>query len=367
MNLEPTDEQRALRAIVRQFLAEQAGVDAHLRQVIDDESGTTPLVWNGLADLGATGVLVPAESGGAGMAMVDAAIVAEEMGAGLYSGPWLSSAVAAPRAIARFGADSETAELLSGIAAGDRVAAVGPLYSVPATLSGNGRVSGKFVVDDAGAADVILTVTQDGGGLALYAVETALPEVTLVRLPGIDQTHRCFQVTLDRAPGRLLGRAGSQALSALVDDVLIIAAADALGAAQCLVDMTVDYAKTRTQFGQAIGSFQSVAHLCVDMFETVELARSGVIHAAWAVDEGDGDHRHPAALRLKAFSGRLAAVGDTAIQVFGGVGYTWEHDAHLYLKRLLSFSTQGGNADRYLELVGAEFAASVMAGEPRTT
>jgi len=113
LNLEPTDEQRALRATVRQFLAEHAGVDAHVRQLIDDESGTTPRVWDGLADLGATGVLVPAEHGGAGMTMVDAAIVAEEMGAGLYPGPWLSSAVAAPRAIARFGADSEAAELLS--------------------------------------------------------------------------------------------------------------------------------------------------------------------------------------------------------------------------------------------------------------
>ncbi|MCV7151694.1 acyl-CoA dehydrogenase family protein [Mycolicibacterium pyrenivorans] len=367
MNLEPTDEQRALRATVRQFLAEHAGVDAHVRQLIDDDRGTTSQVWNGLANLGATGVLVPAEHGGAGMAIVDAAIVAEEMGAGLYPGPWLSSAVAAPRAIARFGAGSEAAELLAGIAAGDRVAAVGPLFSVPATSSGNGRVSGEFVVDDARAADIILTVTQHGEGLALYAVETALPEVTLGRLPGIDQTHRRFQVTLDHAPGRLLGTAGAQALSALVDDVLIVAAADALGAAQRLVDMTVDYAKTRTQFGQAIGSFQSVAHLCVDMFENVELARSGVIHAAWAADEGDGDHRHLAALRLKAFSGQLAAVGDTAIQVFGGVGYTWEHDAHLYLKRLLSFSTQGGNADRYLELIGSEFAAAVTAGQPQAT
>ena len=115
------------------------------------------------------------------------------------------------------------------------------------------------------------------------------------------------------------------------------------------MNLAVEYAKVRRQFDQPIGSFQAVQHLCVDMYETVELARSGVIHALWAADSAEPAERHRAALRAKAFAGRLATVGDTAIQVFGGIGFTWEHDAHLYLKRLLGWSAFLGGSDRYLE------------------
>jgi hypothetical protein len=122
------------------------------------------------------------------------------------------------------------------------------------------------------------------------------------------------------------------------DDLLVAHAADALGAAAAVLDIAVEYAKVRHQFGQPIGAFQAVQHLCVDMYETVELARGGVLHAAWAADTGD-PVRHAAALRLKAFADRLATVGDTAIQVLGGIGFTREHDAHRYLRRLLGWST----------------------------
>ncbi|ETB04794.1 acyl-CoA dehydrogenase, partial [Mycobacterium avium subsp. paratuberculosis 10-4404] len=155
---------------------------------------------------------------------------------------------------------------------------------------------------------------------------------------------------------RRLATASADDVAAVVDDVLIAACADALGAARAVMDLAVEYAKTRTQFGQPIGSFQAVQHLCVDMYETVELARSGVIHALWVSDAPDGDERHLAALRAKAFAGRLAGVADTAIQVFGGIGYTWEHDAHLYLKRLLGYSAFLGGPDRYLTEVGARLA-----------
>jgi alkylation response protein AidB-like acyl-CoA dehydrogenase len=124
--------------------------------------------------------------------------------------------------------------------------------------------------------------------------------------------------------------------------------------------LAVEYAKVRRQFGQPIGAFQAVQHLCVDMYETFELARSGVIHALWAADAADRDERHLAAMRAKAFAGRLATVADNAIQVFGGIGYTWEHDAHLYLKRLLSWNAFLGGPDRYLVEVGAQFAESVL-------
>ena len=126
-----------------------------------------------------------------------------------------------------------------------------------------------------------------------------------------------------------------------------------------VMNLAVEYAKVRRQFDQPIGSFQAVQHLCVDMYEAVELARSGVIHALWAADAAEPAERHRAALRAKAFAGRLASVGDTAIQVFGGIGFTWEHDAHLYLKRLLGWSAYLGAPDRYLEEVGAQLVSEL--------
>jgi alkylation response protein AidB-like acyl-CoA dehydrogenase len=173
---------------------------------------------------------------------------------------------------------------------------------------------------------------------------------------GIDQTRKRFRIALDDVPAQRLAMPSPDAVAAVVDDVLIATAADALGAARAVMDLAVEYAKVRKQFGQVIGSFQAIQHLCVDMYESVELARSGVIHALWAADNANAEQRHLSALRAKAFAGRLAAVGDTAIQVFGGIGYTWEHDAHLYLKRLLSWSDFLGGPDQYFTNLGASLA-----------
>ena len=364
MNLELTDEQVALRDTVRRFLAEKASIAGHVRPLLDDETGTTEQVWQGLAGLGTTGLLVPPEYDGAGMTMVEAGIVAEELGAGLHPGPWLSSAVAAPRALLRFGVDSSAAApLFTRIADGSTIVSVGPLDGVrPGVvergdgLALRGEVGG---VADVAAADLILVLADHRNGTGLFAVPTTTPGIDVTPQPSIDPTRKPFRVRFDDTPAQLLATASPDAVEALIDDVVIAWAADALGAARAIFDLVVDYAKVRRQFGQPIGAFQAVQHLCVDMYETVELARSGVIHALWAADAADRAERHSAALRAKGFAGQLAAVADTAIQVFGGIGYTWEHDAHLYLKRLLSWSAFLGSPDRYLVQLGAEFADSV--------
>lgn len=353
MNLEYSPEQLALATSLGEFLAEKAGVADHVRALLDDPRGTTDPVWRGLAELGAPGLLVPTEYGGAGAAMVEAGIVAEALGAELNPGPWLSCAAAA-RAVFRFGLEDEAATLLAGIADGSMIATVGPLAGPgPEIVDGpevllRGRIE---ELPDASAADVALIVTRGSAGWTLQSVATA--DLSLTRAPGIDDTRKVFQAQFDDVAARTLGQAGDDALAALCDDVLALAAADALGAAQRLLDMTIEYAKSRKQFGQAIGSFQAVQQLCVSMYQTVELGRGGVLRALWAADEADASERRLAAARIKAFGSRLAAVGDTAIQVFGGIGYTWEHDAHLYLRRLLAFSTFLGAGDRYLEEVGA--------------
>jgi alkylation response protein AidB-like acyl-CoA dehydrogenase len=224
-------------------------------------------------------------------------------------------------------------------------------------------VNGELTaLPDAAAANVMLILADDAEGTGLFAIDPASTRVTLTHRTHVDPTRKLFDVGLDAAPAQRLARTSEDAISALVDDVLIANAADAVGAAQAVMDLAVEYAKVRRQFGQPIGSFQAIQHLCVDMYETVELARSGVLHALWAADSADCAERHLAALRAKAFAGRLATVGDTAIQVFGGIGFTWEHDAHLYLKRLLGWSAFLGGSDQYLESVGRSLAHQLGEG-----
>jgi alkylation response protein AidB-like acyl-CoA dehydrogenase len=352
MNLELTDEQVALRDTVRRFLAEKASVTTHVRPMLDDPIGTTREVWGGLAALGATGVLVPQEFGGSGMTMVEAGIVAEELGAALHPGPWLSTAVAATRALTRMAAGATAASVLTGIADGSTIATVGPL-SAPRPVVVNDVVRGEIdPLPDAVAADVVLVLAEDRDGTGLYAVDKSPGGVCAADAKLVDQTRNTFNVTLDDVSAQRLASVSEADVQALVDDVLIAYAADALGAATAVMNRAVEYAKVRRQFDQPIGSFQAVQHLCVDMYETVELARSGVLHALWAADAAPPAERHLAAVRAKAFASQLATVGDTAIQVFGGIGYTWEHDAHLYLKRLLGWSAILGGSDRYLQEVG---------------
>jgi alkylation response protein AidB-like acyl-CoA dehydrogenase len=365
MNLELSDEQTALRDTVRSFLAERASIAGHVRPMLDDPTGTTDAVWRGLADLGTTGLLVPSQYDGAGMTMVEAGVVLEELGAGLHPGPWLSTAVAAPRALTRFGADSSTAaSLFSGIANGSTVAAVGPLDGVrPAAVELGEGVVLRGAMDnvcDVAAADVLLVLADERDSAGLFAVQIPTAGVQVTPQSGIDQTRKQFRVILDDTPAQRLAIASPDTVEALVDDVVIAWSADALGAARAVLHLAIEYAKVRRQFGQPIGAFQAVQHLCVDMYETVELGRSGVIHALWAADAADHQERHLAAMRAKAFAGRLVSVGDNAIQVFGGIGYTWEHDAHLYLKRLLSWSAFLGGPDRYLVDVGAQLVESVL-------
>lgn len=366
MNLELTDEQVALRDTTRRFLAEKASIAQHVRALLDDPTGTHEAVWRGLVDLGTTGLLVPEEYGGAGMTMVEAGIVAEELGAALHPGPWLSTAVAAPRALTLLGDSDIAPKLLRAIADGSTVATV--CFPDSADVAASRRddtivLHGEIAaVPDAAAADVLLAVAEEPDGPALFAVRTRAAGVSVTQEHGIDPTRKRFRVTFDAAPAQRLAATCTADLASLIDDVLITTAADALGAARAVMNLAVEYAKSRTQFGQPIGSFQAVQHLCVDMYETVELARSGVIHALWASDAfpgGEGqssDERHLAAVRTKAFAGRLATVADTAIQVFGGIGYTWEHDAHLYLKRLLSWSAFRGGPDEYLTELGVRLA-----------
>ncbi len=353
MNLELSDEQVALRDTVRRYLAEKASLATYVRPLLDDAAIRADDVWRGLAAMGVTGLLVGEDCDGAGMSMVEAGVVAEELGAALYPGPWLSTAVAAPRALMHTRGDKVAAGLLTAIAEGSAVVTVGPLSGPRPTAIDGATVRGTVTgLPDADAADVILVFAQERDAIGLYSIDTSSAGVAVTPCAHVDPTRKLADVEFDDVLAQRLASASEEAISAVVDDVVIAYAADALGAATAVMNLAVEYAKVRKQFDQPIGSFQAVQHLCVDMYEAVELARSGVIYALWAADATEPAERHLAALRAKAFAGQLTKVGDTAIQVFGGIGFTWEHDAHLYLKRLLGWSGFLGAPEKYLEEVG---------------
>jgi acyl-CoA dehydrogenase len=350
MDFDFSEDQYALRDTVRRFLADKAPL-TYVRSMFDDPRGTSDAVWRGLADLGVTGLLVDA-------GMTDMALVLEELGRAVHPGPFLSSAVAAVSTVAAL---SPGDDLLGGLADGSRTGTLG-LYEpggrfdwrAPTTRADTaGRLTGsKAFVPDAVAADVLLVNALDAGGaLAVFAVDTGARGLTVEPQETWDPTRKHGNLSLQDTPGRRLGGGDvSEPLTSVIDRVGVALVLDGVGAAHTALDMTIDYAKARVQFGKPIGSFQAVQHHCADMLQAVEMARSGCYYAAWADEAADPAEAHRAATMAMAFAAdALPRVGATAIQVHGGIGFTWEHDAHLFYKRLLTLAQAHGTASDHLE------------------
>jgi alkylation response protein AidB-like acyl-CoA dehydrogenase len=367
VDFEFSDEQDQLRGSLRRFLADHAPIGSVRARYGDDRAGTGE-VWDGLVGLGVVGLLAPEDVGGAGRGMVDVAVVVEELGRALDPGPYLASAVGAVSLVTAL--DGWVSHpVLSGLATGERVGTVALLepgrrveWRVPVTTAaeaGEGwRVSGtKAHVPAAGAADVVLvTATVPDGTLGVFALDAA--DVAVAPTPTVDGTRPEATVTLDAAPAvRLGGGDATNDVAATVDRLGVAAVVDGVGAAQEALDRSVEYARARRQFDAPIGSFQAVQHLCADMLRAVELARVAGYYACWAIDDADPGEAHRAATMALAFAAdELAAVGAATIQVQGGIGYTWEHDAHLFYKRLLTLQRSGGGSVDQL----GELAAIVL-------
>ncbi|HEY7438298.1 MAG TPA: acyl-CoA dehydrogenase family protein [Acidimicrobiia bacterium] len=363
MDFEFSADQEMLRDSVRRFLADRAPT-TYVRSMLDDERGTTDAVWNGLAELGVTGLLAPEPYGGAGMGMVDMATVLEELGRAVHPGPFTSSAVGAVSAVALAGSAEDQERLLPDLASGARVGALA-IYeagrraawqapSVEAAGSGTETtLTGEKVhVADGAGADVLVVSGRDAdGALGLFEVDARALGVRRTPAPTVDGTRKEATVTFDAAPARrLAGDDTLGALAATVDRTRVAMVVDGVGAASRALDIAVEYAKTRRQFDRPIGSFQAVQHLCADMLRAVELSRAAGYYACWACDAADAGERHRATtLALAAASDGLYQVGASAIQVHGGIGFTWEHDIHLYYKRLLTLQHIAGGASDQLE------------------
>jgi alkylation response protein AidB-like acyl-CoA dehydrogenase len=367
MNLGVSAEQRELRDSVRRFLADRAPL-SRVRELMEIPDGTDRQVWQQAGtQLGLAGIAIPERYDGAGFTFAEQAIVLEELGAALYGGPYLASAVLAATALLSASDEAARRELLPGIASGQTVATLAfteddgswePEAIRLAATPGAGGPDGDWVLDghksfvlDGHTADLILVVAASGPGLSLFAVDAGTAGLGRRMLPTLDQTRKLARLEFDAVPGRLIGGPGEAGvvLDRTLDVAAIALAAEQLGGAQRVLDMAVGYAKTRHQFGRPIGSFQAIKHRCADLLLEVESLRSAVAYAAAAVAENSAEVPVVAALAKAYASDVYFHAAAENIQIHGGIGFTWEHDAHLYFKRAKSSELFLGDASYHRE------------------
>lgn len=352
------EELRALRGAVAELMAK--------RSPDSDPDG----VWRELAEMGLLGLLVPEEYGGAGAGLVEVGVVAEELGRALFGGPYLSTAVLAVNLLAAVDDPAQREAVLPEIAAGRTRVAVAFAEggstrppATPATSAAGGETAlltgEKRFVLDADTADLlyVLATAEDGPGI--FVVDPTASGVTVEPMATVDLSRRLCAVRLSGAPATAVGAPGGgvTALTEALDRSAVALLGEQAGAARCAMEMARDYAKTRYQFGRAIGSFQAVKHMCADMLLEAESAVSAARHVAAAAADGSSGWLADLALAQAYCSDAFVFVGATNIQVHGGIGFTWEHPAHRYLRRARSdaqlFGSPSWHRERYLREIGA--------------
>jgi acyl-CoA dehydrogenase len=341
-------EQEDLRATVRKLLTDRSS-PAAVREVMASERGDDPGLWKSLADLGALSLVVPEELGGAGAGHVERAVVLEELGRAVVPTPFLASAVLATDTLLALDDGDDRTELLAALGAGEKVATVAvaegsggwdPAGGATTAIEADDgwRLSGVKTPVLAGAvADVVLVYAAAPDGPAWFAVDAGADGLEVTALTGLDPTRRLARVRLTGAPARLLPAADAAAVLDLVADLAAVAlAAEQTGGLGRAMELTVDYAKVRVQFGRQIGSYQAVKHGLADMYSDWEHAVSVVRFAAWAADHDRAELPVAAALAATYVGPAYFRAATGMVQYHGGIGYTWEHDAHLYYKRAKS-------------------------------
>jgi len=360
-------ETEVLRDALREFL-KITSPSANVRELMATEAGYNEAVWRQMAgELGLHGIAVPEEWGGAGAGVSELAVVFEEMGAALLCSPFFSTVALATQAVLTSGDRGAMDTYIPAFVDGSTTATLilnGALdawdpdaVTISARRDGSGhRLAGEApLVLDGCTADVVLAAANTDSGLSLFAVAADTDGLTREPLATLDRTRKVARIRFDDVPARLIGTEGGAARGlARTSDLAIVAlAAEQVGAAQRCLDMAVGYAKDRIQFGRPIGSFQAVKHRCADMLVLVEGARSAAVHGA---EVADSDELPAAASVAKmACSEAFLQVALDNMRIHGGVGFTWEHDAHLYVRRAkatqLIFGSPDYHAQRLADLV----------------
>ena len=353
-------DQEALRDAVRRFVAAESP-SRYVRAMFEDERGFTDAVWGAVVDLGWTGLLIPEEHGGLGLGLVDLVVVQEELGRALFPGPWFSSAVLATLAARRLGLDDQLASLAGGATRGtvalDELGHGDPVARVRTRAR---RTGGRWLLDglkpvvpDGHTADWALVTARTEQGLGTFLLEAPHGEP----VPAWDGTRKLARLALDGRVAERVGPGGDHTVlwQRVVDDASVALCAELLGSAEQAYDLAVEYAKVRVQFGRPIATFQVIKHKAADMLHRLELARVGTHYAAWASD-AEAPVRPLAAAMAKANVAEAAnAICAEAIQIHGGVGFTWDNDCHLHYRRAkqddLLLGAQGWYRQRVADLV----------------
>jgi alkylation response protein AidB-like acyl-CoA dehydrogenase len=356
-----SDVEEEVRANVRGLLAQRSAVSQVLARIENGQPYDQTL-WRTLAtEMGLSGMAVPERFGGGGGSLRESAVVLEELGRSLAPVPFLTSAVIATSALLACAADqdehaNDRADLLAKLAAGELVAALAvPWTTAPGTpftpsVSGSsGALSGQVrSVADGLAADVLLVPATDG----LYAVDATAEGVSRATVVSMDLTRPICDITLSGAAGRRVSAATAAVVSSALTVGAALLASEQLGVSQWCVDTTVEYAKTRYQFGRPIGSFQGLKHRLADLWVDVSQARAVARYAANCAATGDADLPVAASVAQAWCSPLAVRAAEECVQMHGGIGFTWEHPAHLFLKRAKTDSVALGNADRHRQVLG---------------
>ena len=352
MDFSYSPDQEELRTTVRRLLADRAPL-AKVRAAADTELGYDPALWQLMAEqLGLPGLHLPEEHGGSGTGLLEPAVVLEETGRALASVPY-AACLFASLAVLHLGSEESRDKLLPGIASGGTVATLATVENASPTgasalqttaqYRGDGvTLTGtKTLVEHGHSADVLLvSATGDGGAVQLYVVQGDAPGVLRTRLSGLDLTRPVAEVVLDAAPAVPLGDVAG--LDGLVDVVCALLASEQVGGTAACLDMATAYAKDRLQFNRPIGSFQAVKHRLAEMVVALDGARAAAQYAAYVADTGSPELATVAPLAKAEASEAFTFAAGWNIQVHGGVGFTWEQDAHLYFRRAWATSAAYG-------------------------
>jgi alkylation response protein AidB-like acyl-CoA dehydrogenase len=372
MNFGFSDEQELLRSTARKFFENESPSET-VRRLMDTPEGMSPELWAKIAEQGWLGLIVPEAYDGMGLGFVDLTVLMEEMGRAVVPGPYFSTVLLGGLAILEAGNEAQKKEWLPKIAGGARratlawmepTAMLGPAgVTLAAKAAGGGHtLSGtKLFVPDAHTADAIVMAARTGGGVgedgvSLFLVPRTARGVEVKLLPTMDQTRKLCEVTLTDVtlgPEALLGAPGLgwKPLERVLERACVALCAEMCGGAQKVLDMTVEYAKIRQAFGKPIGSYQGVKHKAADMLVDVENSKSITYYAAWAMDEGSPEGSLAVSMAKAYVSDAYRKVSAAGIQLHGGIGFTWEHDLHLYFKRAKGSEFTFGDATYHRERV----------------
>ena len=372
MNFGFNDEQELLRSTARKFFENECPSET-VRRLMDTPEGMSPELWGKVAEQGWLGLVLPEAYDGMGLGFVDLTVLMEEMGRAVVPGPYFSTVLLGGLAVLEAGSEAQKKEWLPKIAAGQKrvtlawmepsamLGAAGVTLAAKAAGGGHTLSGTKLFVPDAHTADAVVvaarTNTATGeDGVSLFLVPRQAKGVEVKLLPTMDQTRKLCEVTLTGVsvgPEALLGVPGLgwTPLARVLDRACVALCAEMCGGAQKVLDMTVEYAKIRQAFGKPIGSYQGVKHKAADMLVEVENSKSITYYAAWAMDEGSAEGPLAVSMAKAYVSDAYRRVSAAGIQLHGGIGFTWEHDLHLYFKRAKGSEFTFGDATYHRERV----------------